>query len=141
MTMATNLLMILLAINLGLFVFGNPEVNSPMLAVIKSFYLAFTGSPNWSLIITTFGSSLWIYGALFLLIIAAAVATGANFITTGGGYGSIMTLQVLAIAIFSSLILMPNFAGFGFPSMLEYILDIIFGGMITVTVISMLKGN
>lgn len=140
MSIATNLLLIMLSINLMLFVFGNPENNSPMLAVIKTFYLAFTGSPNWNNIITAFGSSMWIYGTLFILIATAAIATGANYLTTGGGYGAILTLQVLAIAIFSSLILMPNFSTFGFPTMIEYVLDIIFGGLITVTVISMLKG-
>lgn len=142
MSIATNLLLIMLSINLMLFVFGNPENNSPMLASIKTIYQMTTGSGDWITFFNSYATlgNLTIFGILMGVVLLGALATGANWITTGGGYGAILTLQVLAIAIFVPLMLMPNFSTFGFPTMIEYVLDIIFGGLITVTVISMLKG-
>lgn len=142
MTMATNLLLILLAINLGFFVFGNTDVNSPILASFKVIYQISTGSGDWISFINSYASlsTLTIFGALITVVALGALATGANWITTGGGYGSMLSLQVLAIAIFLPLLLMPNFHPIGFPAIIETVLDVIFGGLITVTVISMLKG-
>jgi hypothetical protein len=137
MSIATNLLIMILGINLMLFVFGNPEVNSPMLAILKGI---FTGNIDWSYLIYTIGKNAWIFLALIGVITTVSYLTGANPLTGGGGYGSILTLQIIGLAIASSLFLMPNFSTFGFPAMIEYILNIIFGGFITVTVISLLRG-
>lgn len=139
MSLSTNLLMLLLGINLMLFVFGNPENNSPMLGIIKAIFLSTTGGSDWSYLIFTIGKNMWIFGTLVLIIAGVSYLTGSTPLT-GGGYASVLSLQILAISILSSLILMPNFATFGFPAMIEYVLDIIFGGWITATVITVLKG-
>ena len=137
MTIATNLLLIILGINLMLFIFGSPENNSPMLAILKA---VFTGSVDWTYLLSTIGYAATIYITLMGFVILAGIATGTNYLTTGGGFGSILTLQIIAIAIFSFLCLMPNFSTFGFPDMIGYVLNIFFGGLITVTVISLLRG-
>jgi hypothetical protein len=137
MSIATNLLLIVLGINLMLFIFGSPENNSPMLAILKA---VFTGSVDWTYLFSTIGYAAAVYLTLMGFVILAGIATGTNYLTTGGGQGSVVALQIVAIAIFSSLCLMPNFSTFGFPTMIEYVLNIFFGGMITVTVISLLRG-
>jgi hypothetical protein len=137
MSIATNLLMIILGINLMLFVFGNPENNSPMLAILKAI---FTSDVDWNYVIWTIGRNAWIFGTLIGIIAVTSYLTGANPLTGGGGYGAILTLQIIGISVVSSLVLMPNFSTFGFPAMIEYILNIIFGGWITVTIISLLRG-
>jgi len=124
------------------FVFGNPENNSPILGSIKTIFLISQGTGSWITFFNSYAtlSTLAIFGVLCSVLALASIATGANWITTGGGYGSIMALQILAIAIIIPMLLMPNFSTFGFPAMIEYILDIIFGGWITVTIIALLKG-
>lgn len=134
MTIATNLLVIMLAINLMIFVFGSPENNSPMLGVVKGIVMG-----NFWQVLESIGTSAWIYGILIGLIAGVAFLTGA-FPGTGGGYAALLVLQVLAIAIFSAVLLFPNFSTFGFPAMIEYILDVIFGGFTVITVVSLLRG-
>ena len=138
MSIATNLLLILVGINLMMFVFGNPENNSPLLAILKAI---FTGNVDWSYLVITIANNAWIYVILLGMIAVASYLTGANPLTGGGGYGSILTLQILAIGMVSSLILLPNFSTFGFPDMIYYIINIVFGGWITVTVISLFRGG
>ena len=137
MGLATNLLIIILGINLMLFIFGNPENNSPMLAIVKAI---FTGDVDWLYLFQTIGSNLLVYGTLMGIITAAAFVTGGNPLTGGGGYGSAVAMQIIAIATFSALVLFPNFSTFGFPTLVEYILNIVFGGLVTVATIGLLRG-
>lgn len=145
MSFATNLLLIIFGINLVLFAFGEPEANSPMLALIKA---AFSGSVDWSYLIETIGSNAGIYIALMVIVAAASVATGAvPFISGGGGHGATMALQIIAIAIFSTLFLVPNFSTLGFPSALAgeppilEIVNMIFGVMFIVSFIGILRNS
>lgn len=146
MSIATNLLLIILGINLMLFIFGSPEINSPMLAVIKAI---FTGDTDWTYLLNTIGYSAGVYILLMGFVALASLATGSLGLSVGGsGQGAVMVLQIIAIAIFAALVLMPNFAAFGFPSALDptnpypilEIIQIVFGGLVSVTVISLLRG-
>lgn len=150
MSYATNFLLIVLGINLVLFAFGEPEQNSPIIAVLKGIFTG--GNFNLTAIITTMGSNVWLYGSLILIVVGASLATGAvPFISGGGGHGATMALQILAIAIFSSMLLVPNFAAFGFPSMLNCvdgvcdppvleIINMIFGALYIIAMIGLLRG-
>ncbi|MEM3063161.1 MAG: hypothetical protein QW303_06440 [Nitrososphaerota archaeon] len=142
MSISVNLLMILIGVNLLLFVFGNPINNSPILAIIKNIFDIASGTGSWSNFFSSYAtlSTITIFGVLISILAIASIATGSNYLTTGGGYGAVSALQILAISIFIPMLLMPNFATFGFPSIIEYILDIIFGGWIVVTIITILKG-
>jgi hypothetical protein len=146
MSIATNLLLIVLGINLMLFIFGSSETNSPMIATIKNI---FTGDTDWTYLLDTIGYSASVYLLLMGFIFLASLFTGSVGLSTGGsGQGAVMVLQIIAIAIFAALALMPNFAALGFPSALDptnpypilEIIQIVFGSLITVTVISLLRG-
>lgn len=140
MATATNLLIIILCINLAFFVFGKPENASPVLGMVSAFL---TGVDPITVIIQ-YGNALAIYLLLIGVIAAASVATGANYLTTGGGYGAAVALKILAISIFSALALFPNFTSLGFPSLagsgipILEIIQIIFGGLLTITVVEIL---
>ena len=145
MSIGINLLIIIIVINLFVFIFGEPSANAPALGIVKGFYGLFTGSPSWENLMSAFGNTtMWaVYLALMGVIMLASLATGSIGITTGGsGYGAVMALQTLGIALFFGLCMMPNFSSpsFGFPDTIVTILDVIFGGMIIVAVISLLKG-
>lgn len=143
MSMGTNLLLIVVAFNLLLFIFGEPDSCSPVLGIVSAWL---SGADIVSIMVS-YGNALAIYAILIGVIAAASFATGANYLTTGGGHGAVLALQVLGIAIFSALALFPNFATLGFPSLigsgiplLEGI-QIVFGALLTVTVIEMLRGR
>ncbi len=135
MSLVTNMILILLGINLMIFVFGSPENNSPMLGLVKGIA---TGS--WGNFFYSLATSSWIYIVLIGLVALAAYATGANPLTGGGGYGAVLVLQILGIAVVFSILAFPNFATFGFPAMIEYTIDIVMGGFIVVIVIALLRG-
>jgi len=145
MSIGINLLIVIIVINLFVFIFGEPSANAPALAIIKGFYGLFTGSPSWENLMSAFGNTtMWaVYLALMGIIALASIATGSIGLTSGGsGYGAVMALQTLGIALFFSMCLMPNFSSpsFGFPDTIVTILDVIFGSMIVTSVISLLKG-
>jgi hypothetical protein len=144
MSNSTNLVLFLIGINLMLFLFStNPSdpINgtctycSPLFTIASGLV---TG--NWAAVLVSLGSSAWIYFALFGLVILASWSTGATPLS-GGGYGSILTLQVLAIGIFASLIGMPNFAAMNMPLMITIVLDVIFGGLIIISLVGLLRGT
>lgn len=145
MSFATNLLLIIFGINIMLFAFGEPEGNSPMLAIVKLSFAGGGTAADWSYLLTTIGSNAALYIALIGIVALAAFATGGNPLTSGGGHGSLVALQIIGIAIFSALFLVPNFSTLGFPSALSgdppilEIINMIFGIMYIICMIGLLR--
>lgn len=139
MSIATNLLLLMLGINIILFAFGEPEANSPMFAVMKAIFSG--GDFDWSHLLQSIGSNAAVYILLIGLVSVASFLTGGNPLTSGGGHGALVALQVITIAIFSSLFLVPNFSTMGFPEDVLLIINIIFGSMYVVAMMSLLGGR
>lgn len=144
MSFATNLFLILLGINLVLFAIGESEMNSPMFGTLKDLFV--DGTINWGTLVETLGTNAWIYITLIGVVALASLATGSNPLTGGGGHGAVVALQVLSIAIFTSLILIPNFSVMGFPSAADgdlpvlEIIYVIFGAMYVIAMMGLLRG-
>lgn len=138
MSFATNLLLIVLGINIILFAFGEPEANSPMFKVLKGIFTG--GDFDWGEILTTLGSDADLYILLIGTVSIASFLTGSNPLTSGGGHGALVALQVVSIAIFSSLLLVPSFSTMGFPSEIETIINVIFGAMYVIAMMGLLRG-
>lgn len=137
MSIGTNLLLIVVSFNLFLVIFGSPSSCSPVLSMVSAWL---TGANPVSVIIE-YGNALAIYLILMGILALASFSTGANYLTTGGGHGAVMALQILGISIFSALLLFPNFSTLGFPTTIEYILNIVFGSLLTAAVVEILRGR
>lgn len=144
MSFASNLILIVFGINLILFAFGEPEANSPMLAIIKALFAG--GEVDWGYLIYSIGSNAWVYGALMAIVAGAAFLTGGTPLTGGGGHGSLVAMQIIAISIFSALFLVPNFGTLGFPSAIAgempilEIINMVFGALFVVSLLGILRG-
>ena len=144
MSFATNLLLIVFGINLILFVFGGSHYNSTLISTLIDIFDG--GDFDYSYILENLGSNAGLYILLIGTVSVASFLTGSNPLTSGGGHGAIVALQIVAIAIFSSLLLVPNFSTMGFPSAAEgnlpilEIIQLIFGIMYVIAMVGLLRG-
>jgi len=147
MSMAANLLLIILSINVFIFIFNygsDPECHGCSLIFSTAKAVA-TG--DYVPVLYSLARNSWLFGILIGLVGIASYLTGANPLTGGGGYGSVLVLQIIAISLFATLGLMPDFSTMGFPSMatggypIAELINLFFGGMIVVCVMDMFKGG
>lgn len=93
-------------------------------------------------------STLTLIGIIIGVIIALSLATGSLNVSLlgigggGSGYGAVHALTIIAIVIFMTFIALPNFSCL-FPNMEEiaFILKIIFGSFIVVSVFGIMRGE
>lgn len=140
----STIIMIMLFVNVLIFIGAlatdNSEINTPVIATM----VAIAEGDTLSLIpaLASFiGSSGTVIGLIILGLIALSVATGTNYITTGGGYGVVHAPMLIGLFIFMSLTLIPNFDVMGFPYPLNTILYAVFGLMSAVGVYGVIRGE
>jgi hypothetical protein len=137
MSFASFTLAIVLFINLFFFLAGTPEVNSPMLGLIKGIS---TGSYNvdWSQFFS-FSKLLQIGSIITLVLIVSTALSPASTLT--GSFATFHALTIIATAIFISFCAIPNFGAMLIPSPLDSVINIMFGFMVTLSIFGMMKGE
>lgn len=135
MSFATTVLCILFAVNLLFFLAGEPEVNSPMLAILKAFF--YGGEVDW-------GELIKGWFTLQNLAITGVLILSVEFLSpplVSGGFGATHVPLIFAIAIFVILFLIPNFGAIGFPFPVDMIIYLIFGFMGVLSIFGILRGE
>ena len=137
MSYATFTLTIVLFINLALFLAGSPEVNSPMLGLVKGIA---TGdfNINWGSFFSI--SKLLQIGVVTALVLAVSAALSPASVLTGS-FATFHTLTVISVAIFISFLAIPNFSVMGFPYPLDFVVNVIFGFMVLLSIFGLMKGG
>jgi hypothetical protein len=96
--------------------------------------------------------SLPIIGILITVMIALSALTGSVNVSLtgvgggGGGFGTVHALTIVAIIIFMNFVAMPDITCMGFPTIngfgiIDFIVRIIFGSLIVVSVFGLLRGE
>lgn len=137
MSYATLVLCIVLMLNLILFLVGSPEVNSPMLGVLKAIITG-NWNINWSVFFTY--EKLIMIGAIVLIIaLVSSLISPASTLT--GSFATFHTLNVIAISLFITFLSFPNFSIMNIPEPLSTIMNVMFGFLLVVAIIGLLRGE
>lgn len=147
MGISTNLLLIILAVNIFIFIFQfDTDTTCHGCSIIFSTAKA-VATGDYFPVLYALAKNAWIFGTLIALVGIVSYLTGANPLTGGGGYGAMLVLQILAISLFATLGLMPDFSTLGFPSIvtgdppIAELISLFFGGMIVVCVMDIFKSG
>ena len=145
----STIIMILLFVNIVIFLgsqsLGRSDINTPIISILISVAQGNTLQliPTLSAYI---GSAGTVLGLIILGMVALSVATGSNYLTSGGGYGVTQAPMLIGLFIFLSLALIPNFNVMGFPSLAEgiplaEIVYAIFGLMVAIGTYGVIRGE
>lgn len=142
MSYAGFLLAIVFFINLGLFLAGSPEVNSPMLGLVK----AVSGTDyniDWSALIPS-GTDLLVkllqIGAITGVVLVVSNMMNPTASLTGN-FNTFHVMTVLAMSVFITFLAVPNFGAMGIPEPLGGVIQAIFGFMIVLAVYGLMNGR
>lgn len=140
----STIIIIMLFVNivlwLGSLATDNSEINTPIISTLTAVATGDTLSLIPSLT-TYIGSSGTVIGLIILGIIGLSVATGSNYLTSGGGQGVVHAPMLIGLFIFLTLGLVPNFSVMGFPYPLDTVLYSIFGLMVAIGVYGVVRGE
>lgn len=137
MSWASVTLTIVFALNLLVFLSGQPEANSPMLGVLKG---VMTGNFNidWGQIFTW--NKLLQIGIITVLVLAVSTALSPATAVTGS-FSTVHVLTIIGICFFISFVALPNFSFMGLPYLLSNILNIFIGFMVVMSIIGFMRGE
>jgi len=152
MSIALNVMMIMLCINLFLYLGYKADLIGNCMSTAFTTLAAIAGdqSITWTDIVSStlnsFITSLPLVGVLILVMVVLSKVTGSFTIglTTGvggGGYGAAHALTIVAIVIFTNFVAMPDISAMGFPTEVAYITRIIIGSMILASIFGLMKGE
>jgi hypothetical protein len=137
MSYASMALTIAVVLNLGLFLAGSPEVNSPALALLKGLI---TGN------FETVLSSIFTLRNTAIIGVVALVAFGISSAMSPasvllGSNATQHALTILAIGIFASLFLMPNIGAMAIPEPVATIIEVFLGFIAVLAIFGLLRGE
>jgi hypothetical protein len=140
-----TIMIVILCVNLIVFTGSlathNSDINSPIIETLIDVYNdgnVLSLIPNISEFV---GNTGVVLGLLITGMVALSIATGTNYITSGGGYGASMLPMLVGVFIFTTLATTPTFSAMGFPENLSTILYAIFGMIQAVGVYGVIRGN
>lgn len=142
MSYAVLTLCIVFMINMGLFLAGSPEVNSPMLGFTKALFTS-DYNVDWSSLIPDSSSiltKLIMIGTITALVLVVSNMMNPTASLTGN-FNTFHVMTVLAMAVFITFLAVPNFAAMGFPDMVSTVIQAVFGFMVVLSIFGLMKGG
>lgn len=137
MSYATLMLSIVLMLNLLLFLVGPPEVNSPMLGVLKAIITG-NWNINWFKFFDFWKLLMIGYIAGLIALVSGEISPSS---TLTGSFATFHALNVIAISLFITFLAFPNFSVMNIPEPLLTILNVMFGFLLVVTIIGLFRGE
>jgi len=127
MGVATNILILMFAINLVIFLLDvNGEVSAPLFRLLKG------------------KSASEVINTVFLFGVAGTSVAALIGILVGGSFLSqgIMVIPVIiGLAIFTNLVFIPNFSAMGIPEPISTILQVFLGFLIILGIFGVFRGG
>jgi len=125
-----------------LFLAGSPEVNSPMLGLLKALGGS-GGNINWSFLIPSADdllTKLIMIGSITALVLVVSNMMNPTASLTGN-FNTYHVMTVIALSMFITFLAIPNISAMGMPEPLGTIISVFIGFLIVLSIFGMLKGG